>query len=57
MQKSCLIVLICIAAVNPAAAQVVIPHGNPGDGFEKYLIATISLLLLCFAVWRYFGRR
>jgi len=57
LQKSCLIVLICIAAVNPAAAQVVIPHGNPGDGFEKYLIATISLLLLCFAVWRYFGRR
>ncbi len=43
--------------INPAAAQVVIPYGDFGDGFEKYLIVVISFVLLCFAVWRFFRNR
>ena len=43
--------------MNSALAQVVIPHGNFDDGFEKYLFAAITLLLLCFAVWQYFRNR
>jgi hypothetical protein len=42
---------------SPAAAQVVIPYGNFGDGFEKYLVATITFVLLCFAAWRFFRSR
>jgi hypothetical protein len=33
---------------------VVIPYGDFGDGFEKYLVALITLVLLSFAVWRFF---
>ena len=40
--------------MNSALAQVVIPYGNFDDGFEKYLVAAITFLLLCFAVWQYF---
>jgi hypothetical protein len=37
-----------------AAAQIVlIPHGDFGNDFEKYLVVIISLVLLGFAVWRY----
>ena len=39
--------------INPAAAQVVIPYGDFGDGFEKYLIVVISLrtsLFCCMAL-------
>ena len=43
--------------INPAVAQVVIPYGDFGDGFEKYLIAVIAFVLLCFAVWRFFRNR
>jgi hypothetical protein len=40
-----------------ARAQVVIPHGDFGDGFETYLVAIISFALLCFAVWRFYRGR
>jgi hypothetical protein len=45
--------------VKPAIAQVVVlPSGNYENDFEKYLVATIAFVLLCFAVWRFFkGRR
>ena len=43
-----------IFSVNSAAAQVVIPYGTYENDFEKYLIATIALVLLCFAVWRHY---
>jgi len=43
--------------MNSALAQVVIPYGNFDDGFEKYLVAAITFLLLCFAVWQYFRER
>ncbi|MFY9784394.1 MAG: hypothetical protein WA445_01795 [Pseudolabrys sp.] len=45
------------AFVDPAVAQVVIPYGDFGDGFEKYLVAFITLVLLSFAVWRFFRNR
>jgi len=62
MQRRCLCTLSAVPFVsgtfiNPAAAQVVIPYGDFGDGFEKYLIAVISFVLLCFAVWRFFRNR
>jgi hypothetical protein len=31
--------------------------GDFGDGFEKYLVAFITLVLLSFAVWRFFRNR
>jgi hypothetical protein len=38
-----------------AVAQVVlIPHGDYENDFEKYLVVIISLVLLCFAAWRYY---
>jgi hypothetical protein len=43
--------------MNSALAQVVIPHGNFDGGFEKYTVVAITFLLLCFAVWQYFGNR
>ena len=43
--------------MNSALAQVVIPYGNFDDGFEKYLVAAITFLLLCFAIWQYFRDR
>ena len=43
--------------MGTALAQVVIPYGDFNDGFEKYLVATITFLLLCFAVWQYFRDR
>jgi hypothetical protein len=45
--------------VKPTIAQVVVlPSGNYENDFEKYLVATIAFVLLCFAVWRFFkGRR
>lgn len=52
--------LISFAAnsvVSEAGAQVVlIPHGDIGNDFEKYLVAAISIALLCFATWRFFRR-
>jgi len=43
--------------MSTALAQVVIPFGDFGDGFEKHLIAAITFLLLCFAVGQYFRGR
>ena len=43
--------------MNSAIAQVVIPYGDFDNGFEKYLVVTITFLLLCFAVWQYFRGR
>jgi hypothetical protein len=43
--------------MNSAAAQVVIPHGDYDNGFEKYLVVAVSLAALVFAVWRYWGSR
>ena len=45
------------ALVSPAMAQVLIPFGDYGDGFEKYLVAGIAFVLLCVAVWRFFRNR
>jgi hypothetical protein len=46
------------AFINSAAAQiVVIPHGDYDSDFEKYFVATVSLALLGFAAWRYWGNR
>jgi hypothetical protein len=44
--------------MKPALAQVVLlPSGNFENDFEKYLVAIITLVLLCFAVWRFFRDR
>lgn len=43
--------------VNAAAAQVIIPHGDYGSDFEKYLVATVSLAALVLAVWQYWRSR
>jgi len=43
--------------INPAVAQVLIPYGDFGDGFEKYLVAGIAFVLLCVAVWRFIKNR
>jgi hypothetical protein len=53
------IALVLLAAVssNPAAAQVLIPHGDFGSDFEKYLVAIISFVLLCFAAWQFYRNR
>jgi hypothetical protein len=52
-----LLVVSFAAVFTPAAAQVVIPFGDFGDGFEKYLVAGIAFVLLCVAVWRFFRNR
>jgi hypothetical protein len=44
------------AFVDTTAAQVLIPFGDFGDGFEKYLVASIAFVLLCVAVWRFFRK-
>jgi hypothetical protein len=44
-------------SIDSAVAQVVIPFGDFGDGFEKYLVAGIAFVLLCVAVWRFFRNR
>jgi hypothetical protein len=51
------LVLLAVASVHPAAAQVLIPHGDFDSDFEKYLVATISFVLLCFAVWQFYRKR
>jgi hypothetical protein len=52
------LVLLAVASVHPAAAQVLIPHGDFDGDFEKYLVATISFVLLCLAAWQFYrGRR
>jgi hypothetical protein len=45
------------AFVDTAVAQVLIPFGDFGDGFERYLVASIAFVLLCVAVWRFFRNR
>ena len=45
------------AFIDRAVAQVVIPFGDFGDGFEKYLVAAIAFVLLCVAVLRFFRNR
>jgi len=49
--------LLVAASSNPAAAQVLIPHGDFGSDFEKYLVATISFVLLCLAAWQFYRNR
>jgi hypothetical protein len=51
------IMFFAISFINTAAAQVVIPHGDFGNGFEKYLVAAVTLAVLVFAMWRYFRNR
>jgi hypothetical protein len=45
------------AFIDRAVAQVVIPFGDFGEGFEKYLVASIAFVLLCIAVWRFYRNR
>ncbi len=40
-----------------ASAQIVVPHGDLGDGPEKYLIAAVTFAALCVAAWRFFKTR
>jgi len=41
--------------VNSSKAQIVlIPHGDFNNDFEKLLVVVISLVLLCFAAWRFY---
>jgi hypothetical protein len=35
----------------------VVPHGNPGNGPEKYIIVAVTFALLCVAAWRFFRTR
>src|SRR5262245_41684309 len=51
------LVLFAVASLHPAAAQVVIPHGDFDGDFEKYLVATISFVLLCLAAWQFYRNR
>jgi len=51
------LVLLAVASVHPAAAQVLIPHGDFDSDFEKYLVATISFVLLCLAAWQFYRNR
>jgi hypothetical protein len=51
------LVLFIVACLHPAAAQVVIPHGDFDSDFEKYLVATISFVLLCLAAWQFYRNR
>jgi hypothetical protein len=45
------------AFVNSAEAQVlVIPYGQPGTNFEKYLIAAVTVAALVFAVRHYWRK-
>ena len=45
------------AFANSAEAQVlVIPYGQPGTNFEKYLIAAVTVAALVFAVWHYWRK-
>jgi len=45
------------AFVNSAEAQVlVIPYGDPGTNFEKYVIAAVTVAAVVFAVWYYWRR-
>jgi hypothetical protein len=47
-----------ISFMNSAVAQIVlIPQGDYENDFEKYLVAIISLVLLCFAAWRFYRSR
>ncbi len=46
-----------VSFMNSAAAQVVIPYGDYENDYEKYLVATISFVVLCFAVWRFYRSR
>jgi len=43
--------------VNSAAAQVVIPFGDYDNDVERYLVATVALAALVFAVWQYWRSR
>ena len=51
------ILVLFALALHPVAAQVVIPHGDFDSDFEKYLVATISLVLLCLAAWQFYRNR
>jgi hypothetical protein len=51
------LVLFVVACLHPAAAQVVIPHGDFDSDFEKYLEATISFVLLCLAARQFYRNR
>ena len=53
----CAALLIFGALAHPARAQVVIPHGDFGGGVETWLVAGVSFLLLCVAVWQYWRGR
>jgi hypothetical protein len=51
------LVFFAVAFLKPAVAQVVIPHGDFDSDFEKYLVATISFVLLCLAAWQFYRNR
>jgi hypothetical protein len=57
--RCCIGLLVASVAANPAAAQIVlIPHGGSDNDWFTYLVAFVSFVLLCFAMWRFFrGRR
>jgi len=54
---TCVTLILASFGVKGATAQVVIPHGSFENDFYSYLVAIVSFILLCFAVWRFFRRR
>jgi hypothetical protein len=43
--------------LEAGSCTVVIPHGDFDSDFEKYLVATISFVLLCLAAWQFYRNR
>ena len=54
---TCVTLILAGFGAKAATAQVVIPHGSFENDFYSYLVAIVSFILLCFAVWRFFRRR
>jgi hypothetical protein len=52
-----LAIWFAVLAAGPATAQLVIPHGDFDNEFEKYLVVAVSLGALIFAAWRHYKQR
>jgi hypothetical protein len=52
-----LVTLFSFALTTSAKAQLIIPHGDYGNGWERFVVAGATLAALCLAAWRYFRSR
>ena len=43
--------------VDSASAQVIIPHGDYDSDIEKYVVAGVTVALLCLSAWRFWKAR